>query len=702
MEEENIGIASMPNLAHVGATCLMLLPNPSAIALDTAPSKISPWNQKVFERLQLSLSLNLRRQILIAVCDDLGLRNLLAGQLHAGLGDTQIVNLNLNLKAPHPLAQIAEWIAQQKRSRLPNPGTTFQILGVELLTRQPASVQGLFLRHLQGIERSLPQLESSLLLWLPRPWFYTIQQSAPEFWRWRTGVFEFEGEPTPVLSANSPQPEVYQEQVPRREAPPVNAQEDFLRVVAKFNDLGSEQSLEVSYGDWEIGEEEELNQQVDDSPALVPIHLPSWQTLEDLDRFSQESYPPELLAEAYLNLGNYYRDRIENGDGSPENLQLAIQSYEKGLIWLEKFPSQSDRLQSTNLIIHPADLLNDIGNLYWMLSRCPLDIAEKLISLQWGIQSYQLALTKFTATTIPDTYAMIQNNLGAAYGDLARYQEPTENLQRSIAAYQEALGYRSATGEPLKYASTQNNLGTAYWHLAQQVEMQRQAPVHLQAAIAAYNQALSIYSAEKEPLNWAMIQNNLGTAYWNLAQYEQPEQFLQLAITAYSHALKYRHAENLPAACAATQNNLGTAYWHLAHHAQAEPQTQRQYLQLCVETYEKAIAIAQKLQSSEPPIPVNFDLFATQNNLGLAHYQIASDRRLSLDNSEQATHLEAALSHHVQALQGSSQQSESYQTSLNYIIKTIRAFYQERGSAGQNFALSRVPGQLLPEILRRL
>jgi tetratricopeptide (TPR) repeat protein len=681
----------------------MLLPNPSAIATDTATSKISPWNQKAFERLQLSLSLNLRRQILIAVCDDLGLRNFLAGQLHADLGDSQIVNLNLNLKAPHPLAQITQWIAQQKRSRLPNPGTTFQILGVELLTRQPASVQGLFLRHLQGIERSLPQLESSLLLWLPRPWFYTIQQSAPEFWRWRTGVFEFEGEPTPVLSANSPQPEVYREQVPRRETPPVNVQEDFLRVVAKFNDPGLEQSLEISYGDWEIDEEEELNQlAINDSPVLVPTHLPSWQTLEDLDRFSQGFYPPELLAEAYLSVGNYYRDRIENGDGSPENLQLAIQSYEKGLIWLEKFQTQSDRSPTTGLILHPADLLNDIGNLYWMLSRCPLDIEEKLTSLQWGIQSYQLALTKLTAITVPDTYAMIQNNLGAAYGDLARYLEPTENLQRSIAAYQQALGYRSATVEPLKYASTQNNLGTAYWHLAQQGEMSRQAPVHLQAAIAAYNEALSIYSAEKEPLNWAMIQNNLGTAYWNLAQYEHPEQFLRLAIDAYSHALKYRHEENVPAACAATQNNLGTAYWHLAHHSQAEPQIQRQYLQLCVQIYESAIALAQKLQSSEPPIAVNFDVFATQNNVGLAHYQIACDRRLSLDDNEQAAHLEAALSHHVQALQGFSQPSESYQTSLNYIIKTIRAFYQERGSAGQNFALSRVPGQLLPEILRRL
>jgi hypothetical protein len=39
---------------------------------------------------------------------------------------------------------------------------------------------------------------------------------------------------------------------------------------------------------------------------------------------------------------------------------------------------------------------------------------------------------------------------------------------------------------------------------------------------------------------------------------------------------------------------------------------------------------------------------------------------------------------------------------LSYIVKTIRAFYSECGLQGQNLALSKVPGDLLPEILRRL
>jgi tetratricopeptide (TPR) repeat protein len=288
--------------------------------------------------------------------------------------------------------------------------------------------------------------------------------------------------------------------------------------------------------------------------------------------------------------------------------------------------------------------------------------------------------------------------LGAAYGDLARHQDSAENLEQSIRAYEEALRYRRAESEPLKYASTQNNLGTAYWNLAQ-----HQSPVaNLRAAIASYAEALSYYNTKTEPLSWAMIQNNLGTAYWNLAQYEKPEHWLELATSAYQDALMYRKPDVTPAACAATQNNLGTAYWHLADRFQDEPDAQERYLKSCIATYESAIALVQQLSRNTPPIPINFDVLSTYNNLGLAYYQLATEAHFSLDQASKSAHLEAALNQHVQACTGVSPQSDSYQTTLSYIVKTIRAFYREGGIAGQNMALSKVPGQLLPEILPRL
>ncbi len=387
-----------------------------------------------------------------------------------------------------------------------------------------------------------------------------------------------------------------------------------------------------------------------------------------------------------MELGHYYRHAIEQGDASEENLLIAIQAYEQALQFLEENSPQL------------SDIFNDLGNLYWMLSRYPNSAEHKLSFLEQAIQAYQLALTKLAIEEAPQTYAMIQNNLGAAYGDLARHKDPAESLELSIRAYEEALRYRQADIDPVKYASTQNNLGTAYWHLAQ-----HQSPVqNLRAAITAYVEALSYYSTQSEPLNWAMIQNNLGTAYWNLAQYEQPETWLQLATLAYQDALTYRKPDTAPAACAATQNNLGTAYWHLADRFQDAPERREQYFQQCVAAYESAIALSEELAHKTPPIPVNYDVFAARNNLGLAHFQLATEPQFSITQASKSAHLEAALNQHIQACTGVPVGSDAYQIALSYVIKTIRAFYSEGGITGQNFALSKVPGQLLPEILPRL
>jgi tetratricopeptide (TPR) repeat protein len=742
-------------------------------ATDTASHKVSSWNQQAYQRLKLALSLGLRRQLFVAVCDDLSLRNRLAGKLHAELGATstkaitnvqsypKLVSLNLNLNDPNPLGQIGQWLAQNQQSHSSLPGLGFQILGVELLTRQPPAAQRLFLRRLKAFQRNLPSLESTVLLWLPRPWFHTIQQSVPEFWRWHTGVFEFEGEPTPLPPVGASKPEA-SPPAPVSEEAASSFQEDLRTLLARdLVKLGESSREEQHHDDDSEHHQADLGaptaQTSDQSspvtsdrkatsfptplkrtiPPKAPPQELSGKGLDSLqddlwvdnaDRES-EAHPADGLtshpqsqipnlksgklaeepevdssnlqpstqegqqsqlstapAEAYLNLGNHYRYAIEQGDASEENLMIAIQAYEQALQFLEHGSPQA------------PDVLNDVGNLYWMLSRSPSSADHTLSHLEQAIRAYQLALTKLVAEEVPQTYAMIQNNLGAAYGDLARHQDSAENLEQSIRAYEEALRYRRADSEPIKYASTQNNLGTAHWNLAQ-----HQSPVqNLRGAIAAYSEALTYYNTQSEPLNWAMIQNNLGTAYWNLAQYEQPETWLELATLAYQDALQYRTPEVAPAACAATQNNLGTAYWHLADRFQEEPERQAAYLHKCIAAYEKAIALTKQLSQNVPPIPVNFDVFATHNNLGLAHYQLATEPKSSLAQDSKFTHLETALEQHVQACTGVDAKSDAYQTALSYIIKTIRTFYQEGGITGQNRALSKVPGQLLPEILPRL
>lgn len=785
------------------------------ILTDRAPHKVSSWNQQTYQRLKLALSLGLRRQIFVAVCDDLSLRNRLAGKLHAELGtslarasmdvpgSSKLISLKLNLSDPNPLAQIAQWFSQHRQSRSSTPAPGFQILGVERLTRQPPSVQRLFLRRLQSIDRNLLRLESTLLLWLPRPWFHMIQQSVPEFWQWHTGIFEFEGEPTPLPPVGASKPEASPNSVALESEAGKGSFQEHLRTLLNHELAESDQRQPIEQISWkkpyplnppahkpaadapkvasasplgkpspkagtasspandyaktthypispaqkavplredETGVFEELMEHEISMPLTPHATTPNAELgLGDLERELEElqieefmgypqppipnsqsgettpaappngqALPPSLSAptpqpqpqpaespaETYLELGHHYRHAIEQGDASEENLMIAIQAYEQALHWLDKSSPQV------------SDILNDLGNLYWMLSRCPGSVDHALSYLEQAIQAYQLALTKLTAEEAPQTYAMIQNNLGAAYGDLARHKDPAESLEQSIRAYEEALRYRRADSDPLKYASTQNNLGTAHWNLAQ-----HQASVtHLRAAIASYNEALSYYAPQSEPLNWAMIQNNIGTAYWNLAQYEQPEMWLPLATTAYQEALQYRTPEVAPAACAATLNNLGTAYWHLADRCQYQPQQRAEYLKQCIDAYEKALSLAgrqplaltKESSQSNPPISVNFDVFATHNNLGLAHYQLATELQSFITQQSKLTHLESALEQHAQVCKDDAAQSDSYQTAVSYIIKSIRAIYQEGGMAGQSRALAKVPGQLLPEILPRL
>ncbi|MGB3756371.1 MAG: tetratricopeptide repeat protein, partial [Rivularia sp. (in: cyanobacteria)] len=669
---------------------------------DTVNSNNSGWNRQVYHRLKLALGLNLRRQIFIAVCDDLNLRNQVAARLHSTLAypvgqvlyqpiDTQseastpayprLVTLRLNLNDPNPIAQINQWLSNYPPpvvggskdvpgKALPIP--SFQMVGTEQLTRQPVAIQRLFLHYLRLTEQQLSSqadsrfLDSSLLLWVPRPWLRAIQQSAPQFWRSRTGVFLFAGEPTPTSPNRSAarrfdlqrsldldsveQPTINEELT----TPPsdLDFEEDFEFPPSQQ----SENPLESATESFTAKEENPLSQLEIFTPGmqqeentelinrgsssnLVPSasdlpHISKeltelilttisttivdsplqneqvQQILQEIEDLHSQQADEKEIGAAYYRLGNIYRVRIEEGQSTLENLMVAILAYQESI-------SYDDSSSSV------PDVLNDLGTLYWMLYRTPPNSQEGPAYIEQGIEFYELALKLISPETHSETYARVQNNLGTAYGDLARFNNPDQNWQNAVKAYSEALRFRTAEMEPLKYAACQNNLGTAYWHLAQY----NQPVINLKLAVVAYEYAVVYYNSEQEPLKYGMIQNNIGTAYWNLAQYDREVEYLQLAINAYNEALKYRTPANVPTACAATQNNLGTAYWHLANQPDTDKHEKLNYLKMCIEAYDEALALAHSLTG----VSLSFDLFATHNNLGLANYQIGTDKFFTED-----------------------------------------------------------------------
>ncbi|MEG3903247.1 tetratricopeptide repeat protein [Microcoleus sp. B4-C5] len=750
--------------------------------------KVSSSNKLIYQRLKQAIDLNLRRQIFIAACDDLCLRDCLAARLQTELAAEsagsdprspidypRFVSLELDLSDPNPWGSIAAWLTQHpppqnRGSYSPLPG--FQIIGAEHLTRQSAAVQWSFLSYLRDIEANLQMCESTLLLWVSRPWLSSIEQSAPEFWHWRTGVFEFEGEPTPakedfghfedfgnsgdlrnlrdsgdfgnklLISSLSGQSPIPDEQFPIS-YPPSPAPD------SKSVQLADEEQSPISYPPSPAPDSKSVqladlvlaaaseDLAAENNPASEENFLPL-QTLQYIELLQEHQCCCEALALAYHGLGNYYRDRILGGDISEQNLTIAIGAIEQVIAYLEidsksqqnqPLTEECARLiaqltqnltqyaQESHTLPPISDLLNDLGTLYWMLSRdrTQHNASDPVSCLERSIALYLEGLNRTDAETVPQTRVRLNKNLGIASADLARYRDKTENLQHAVAAYQQALLDLDPAVEPQQYAAAQNNLATAYWNLAQDGE----PIVYLKSAIAAYTQALSCYRPEREPLNYAGVQNNLGTACWNLAQHQPSEPLLVRAISAYREALKYRTRELVPAAAAATYNNLGTAYWHLANQFQ-QKQARTESLQQAITAYEAALDIAGKLDRTQ----LTFDALAARNNLGLAHYQLATDPDFATNKVAQTSHLEAALHHQLQVcaewgqylndkgliygdklnLQATanSQAADSRQTALSYIVKTIRAFYSECGLPGQNLALSKVPGDLLPEILRRL
>jgi tetratricopeptide (TPR) repeat protein len=782
--------------------------------MSNSSQQVSSSNHQIYERLKQAIDLNLRRQIFIAACDDLWLRDCLAARLEAELAAPEIgniprdpvyyprfVSLAIDLGDPNLWAAIAGWMTQHPPrpnargySRLPG----FQILGVEHLTRQSAAVQWSFLSYLRAIESHLQMWESTLLLWVSRPWLSSIEQSAPEFWQWRTGVFEFEGEPTPareefiesedlhdsedfgerrfrddrgwgqkllipslseqLIFPHTPNageweaadrmkqaliPDFPPEGEDRMKAasipdvPTTSEDREEAAPVADFQDETEDEAGSISFELKDLvlaaaSEEFAAANQTPSADNFEPL-----QTLQYIELLQVNQSSPAELAAAYLSLGNFWRDRIQAGDATALNLIIAIRAIEQAIDCIEldrtyqnhspQTPSGALATQNllnldyfeSNSLPPVSDVLNDLGTLYWMLSRDRTEAAaasDPVLCLERSIDLYREGLSQIDAPGDSQIRARLHKNLGIAAADLARYQDRTENLQVAIAAYKQALLDLDPKVEPKQHAAAQNNLATAYWNLAQDSE----PATNLKSAIAAYTQALSCYSPEREPLNYAGVQNNLGTACWNLCQHEPSEILLVRAIAAYREALKYRTRELVPVACAATHNNLGTAHWHLAHNFQ-QKQARTESLLRAIDSYEAALDIATEFDRSQ----LSFDIEAARSNLALAHYQLATDPDFPSDKAAQTRHLEAALQQQLQALAAGEEHSQNTaltpnenklntqspanlpsgdarQTALNGIVKTIRAFYSECGLQGQNLALSQVPGDLLPEILRRL
>src|SRR5580698_3523394 len=79
-------------------------------------------------------------------------------------------------------------------------------------------------------------------------------------------------------------------------------------------------------------------------------------------------------------------------------------------------------------------------------------------------------------------------------------------------------------------------------------------PARLTEAVSALHLAQRRYSREKQPVEWAMLQNNLGNALAALGERESGTQHVEEAIAAYRGALEVYVRSRQPLEWAMTQN----------------------------------------------------------------------------------------------------------------------------------------------------
>ncbi|MEM8611579.1 MAG: tetratricopeptide repeat protein [Cyanobacteria bacterium P01_H01_bin.105] len=660
------------------------------VATQLRSRQVLGLNQRQYEGLKTALQLNLRRQLLIAVCDSDTLQAQLVSRLQSDLavsdrtlddfGAVPLAQLTFDPRQPDLVLQLVHWLKDA-----PKPTPHLQVIGLDGMTHQSMRSQNYFLRSLESIHSLLPHLESSLVLWLSWPWYRTLQQSAPEFWQWRSGVFTFVGEPvsSAVNTATAlPAEDGLYGGVPAAQNADIwqILSEDLAQLDQTSETAGTVSPAEMRERETREQETEAIETEVPIKTDPIDRHQPvtvDVTTLENplqtLAQLESQGATPAEITQAYRALGNHYRDRIEAGEMTPNLITAAIETFDLYLHWLPTDDAQR------------AAGLNDLGTLHWLKAQHQ---SERSMLIEGMNRSAELYKQGLSVEADSETTGRLYSNLGAVYSALANYDNSVPYLQEAVSAYRQALPFCSIDTNPADYGTLQNSLGSVYWKLA----YYEQPKTHLHSAIAAYSEALKCHQSETSPLDYAAVQNNLGIAYWSLSRHERPIFLLKRAVAAYRDALNYRTPTTEPAACASTYNNLGTAFWELANHPDAPADPEGRYQQNAIIAYEAA------LKASELA-PSGLDLASIRHCLGSIYDKLAR----TADNQYVIVgNLERALVHYVAAIKQTPKTAATYEPIFKALVRNVSTHYELLGLEGQQQALHQLPAEILPEVMLKL
>ncbi|MFA5951154.1 MAG: hypothetical protein WC807_12805 [Hyphomicrobium sp.] len=182
--------------------------------------------------------------------------------------------------------------------------------------------------------------------------------------------------------------------------------------------------------------------------------------------------------------------------------------------------------------------------------------------LEKARDAFFLAVPVIRAHGEAEELAECEMNCGLVLQSLASANKA--RITDAIAAYQRALRTFDRARFPKEFAILQNNLATAFLSIPFTDE---RAKMREALAVQAFEDGLKVVNLIDHPSEYAMLQNNLG----NALQYASSSHVIEnnfRALEAYDEALKVRSREAMPLEYANTIANKANCLWNLPDEAE--------------------------------------------------------------------------------------------------------------------------------------
>ncbi|MGD1861441.1 MAG: tetratricopeptide repeat protein [Leptolyngbyaceae cyanobacterium] len=485
------------------------------------PTDLEAANKYELRKLVLSIEAQPQQLgLLLAVCDDRNLQARLIDYYEAELADAGLVTRQVRLshKRPSLKAALTALVEREPALQTGDPAVVTvlnagELLGVRLTEEK--SEQEKFFFSLQWTREALLRFNFPIVLWLPDDVATRLAQRAPDFWSWRSGVFEFAAAPPDFTAA----------------APPDDLPSRLKSEVAEPTNTDSQ--IPIADLEQQIAT---LTETSPESPLLITLHNTLGDTYQREYRYQQAlaQYQQALTcAEAHQDKAGQAYSLHNLGDaltgyGRPAQ---AIPYYQQALTLYRALQDQTGEAltlirsgfahysigqyqQAIDFHQQSLEIAREIGNRggeATSLRNLGL-IHDRLGKYQQAIDFHQQSLEIDRETSNRRGEAASLRNLGSAYYWLGKYPQAIDLSQQSLKIARE-IGDRE--GE----AASLGNIGLALHMLGQ----------HRQA-INFHQQSLEIKREIGDRRGEGISLCNLGIDYDALGQYQQAIDFYKQSV----------------------------------------------------------------------------------------------------------------------------------------------------------------------------